>query len=184
MAVQGGTAAGPSTAGDDGQQHEGASKYVARTTGRPWSASGATALLQRIGAYQLCAGGSPAPSGAARCPRRRQLCVRSARRKPRRPAAPAAPAAIAAPARPAVARCCGVSYTSVWQSLVDIAAARACRRFFRGNAVNCMRIVPMSAIQFATYEELKRRIGKGKHTLAPEERLGAGALAAAAIERR
>ena len=70
----------------------------------------------------------------------------------------------------------------MYQSLVDIGRREGPRGFFRGNAVNCMRIVPMSAIQFAAYEELKRRIGKDKHTLAPEERLCAGALAGACAQ--
>ena len=28
--------------------------------------------------------------------------------------------------------------------------------FMRGNGINCLRIVPYSAIQFATYEQLKK----------------------------
>jgi len=30
------------------------------------------------------------------------------------------------------------------------------RGFMRGNGINCLRIVPYSAVQFTTYEQLKK----------------------------
>ncbi|KDD76091.1 hypothetical protein H632_c360p1 [Helicosporidium sp. ATCC 50920] len=56
------------------------------------------------------------------------------------------------------------------------------RGLFVGNGLNCMRIIPNSAIKFFTYEQLSRKIGHylidhhgGDGTLTPLQRLTAGA---------
>jgi len=50
--------------------------------------------------------------------------------------------------------------------------------FMRGNGINCLRIVPYSAVQFTTYEQLKKLFtNDGVKTLDTPTRLTAGALA-------
>jgi solute carrier family 25 phosphate transporter 23/24/25/41 len=47
-------------------------------------------------------------------------------------------------------------YKGVWNSLVRIWKEEGFLGFMRGNGINCLRIVPYSAVQFTTYEQLKK----------------------------
>jgi hypothetical protein len=47
-------------------------------------------------------------------------------------------------------------YKGVWRSLVRMWREEGFRGYMRGNAINCLRIVPYSAVQFTTYEQLKK----------------------------
>lgn len=52
------------------------------------------------------------------------------------------------------------------------------RGFMRGNGINCLRIVPYSAVQFTTYEQLKKFFTSyGSGELDTPKRLASGALA-------
>lgn len=69
-------------------------------------------------------------------------------------------------------------YRGVWGSLVRIWREEGFIGFMRGNGINCLRIVPYSAVQFTTYEQLKKLFtDNGKRTLDTPTRLTAGALA-------
>ncbi|KAL1942666.1 hypothetical protein VTO73DRAFT_4906 [Trametes versicolor] len=69
-------------------------------------------------------------------------------------------------------------YKGVWSSLVRMWREEGFRGFMRGNGVNCMRIIPYSAVQFTTYEQLKKWFtGYGATPLDTPTRLCAGALA-------
>ena len=50
----------------------------------------------------------------------------------------------------------GKQYTGVWRSLVRIWKEEGFKGFMRGNGINCVRIIPYSAVQFTTYEQLKK----------------------------
>jgi Mitochondrial carrier protein len=50
----------------------------------------------------------------------------------------------------------GKQYTGVWRSLVRMWKEEGFKGFMRGNGINCVRIIPYSAVQFTTYEQLKR----------------------------
>ena len=50
----------------------------------------------------------------------------------------------------------GKQYTGVWRSLVRMWQEEGFRGFMRGNGINCVRIIPYSAVQFTTYEQLKK----------------------------
>ncbi|GMM27523.1 Mrx21 protein [Martiniozyma asiatica (nom. inval.)] len=60
--------------------------------------------------------------------------------------------------------------STVWQIWKD----EGYRGLFRGNGVNCIRIVPYTAIQYTIYEKLKKSITKGKRDLSTFEKLGCG----------
>jgi hypothetical protein len=47
-------------------------------------------------------------------------------------------------------------YKGVWRSLVRMWNEEGFAGFMRGNGINCLRIVPYSAVQFTTYEQLKK----------------------------
>lgn len=47
-------------------------------------------------------------------------------------------------------------YKGVWRSLVRMWEEEGFAGFMRGNGINCLRIVPYSAVQFTTYEQLKK----------------------------
>lgn len=47
-------------------------------------------------------------------------------------------------------------YRGVWTSLVRIWREEGFAGYMRGNGINCLRIVPYSAVQFTTYEQLKK----------------------------
>ena len=50
----------------------------------------------------------------------------------------------------------GRQYTGVWRSLVRMWKEEGFKGFMRGNGINCVRIIPYSAVQFTTYEQLKK----------------------------
>jgi len=69
-------------------------------------------------------------------------------------------------------------YKGVWRSLVRIWNEEGFPGFMRGNGINCIRIIPYSAVQFTTYETLKKWISQnGQRELTTPWRLLAGALA-------
>lgn len=72
-------------------------------------------------------------------------------------------------------------YTSVWQSLSAILQKEGIRGWYKGNVANCVRIIPMSALQFYGFDVLKRKLlaENGAEALTPLQRLWAGALAGA-----
>jgi len=47
-------------------------------------------------------------------------------------------------------------YKGVWRSLLRMWQEEGFKGFMRGNGINCLRIVPYSAVQFTTYEQLKK----------------------------
>ena len=47
-------------------------------------------------------------------------------------------------------------YRGVWRSLVRMWNEEGFKGLLRGNGINCLRIVPYSAVQFTTYEQLKK----------------------------
>lgn len=49
-----------------------------------------------------------------------------------------------------------LQYKGVWRSLVRMWREEGFKGFMRGNGINCLRIVPYSAVQFTTYEQLKK----------------------------
>ncbi|KAI5123658.1 hypothetical protein M0805_001688 [Coniferiporia weirii] len=69
-------------------------------------------------------------------------------------------------------------YRGVWRSLTRMWQEEGFRGFMRGNGINCIRIVPYSAVQFTTYEQLKKWFTKyGERPLDTPTRLLSGALA-------
>lgn len=50
----------------------------------------------------------------------------------------------------------GGQYKGVWQSLARMWREEGFKGFMRGNGINCLRIIPYSAVQFTTYEQLKK----------------------------
>ncbi|KZT58579.1 mitochondrial carrier [Calocera cornea HHB12733] len=71
-----------------------------------------------------------------------------------------------------------VAYSGVWAGLVKMWREEGFRGFMRGNGVNCVRIVPYSAVQFTSYEQLKKWFSSnGQKKLDTPTRLCAGALA-------
>lgn len=76
-------------------------------------------------------------------------------------------------------------YTGMWQGLRRIWQQEGFNGLFKGNGVNCARIVPNSAVKFLAYEETsqlllwlaRQRTGDPDAELTPLLRLGAGATA-------
>ncbi|KAG6828690.1 hypothetical protein H0H92_007052 [Tricholoma furcatifolium] len=69
-------------------------------------------------------------------------------------------------------------YKGVWRSLVRMWKEEGFKGFMRGNGINCLRIVPYSAVQFTTYEQLKKFFtSHGSKELDTPKRLASGALA-------
>jgi len=69
-------------------------------------------------------------------------------------------------------------YQGVWKSLARMWREEGFKGFMRGNGINCVRIIPYSAVQFTTYEQLKKWFtGNGSRPLDTPTRLSAGALA-------
>ncbi|PCH43717.1 mitochondrial carrier [Wolfiporia cocos MD-104 SS10] len=69
-------------------------------------------------------------------------------------------------------------YKGVWASLMRMWREEGFRGYMRGNGINCLRIVPYSAVQFTTYEQLKKWFTNyGETALDTPTRLAAGALA-------
>ncbi|KAI0041003.1 mitochondrial carrier [Auriscalpium vulgare] len=72
----------------------------------------------------------------------------------------------------------GQQYKGVWRSLVRMWNEEGFRGFMRGNGINCIRIIPYSAVQFTTYEQLKKWFTRGgRRELDTPTRLVSGALA-------
>ncbi|CAE6465181.1 putative mitochondrial carrier YPR011C [Saccharomyces cerevisiae S288c] [Rhizoctonia solani] len=70
------------------------------------------------------------------------------------------------------------AYVGVWPSLVKMWREEGWRGMMAGNGINCLRIVPYSAVQFTTYEKLKKLFtSNGTLPLDTPTRLLAGALA-------
>ncbi|KAF8332063.1 mitochondrial carrier domain-containing protein [Cantharellus anzutake] len=75
-------------------------------------------------------------------------------------------------------RTSGQPYHGVWRSLVRMWKEEGFKGFMRGNGINCVRIIPYSAVQFTTYEQLKKFFtGNGAKQLDTPTRLLSGALA-------
>lgn len=69
-------------------------------------------------------------------------------------------------------------YRGVWRSLVRMWKEEGFKGYMRGNGINCLRIVPYSAVQFTTYEQLKKFFTcYGAKELDTPKRLASGALA-------
>ncbi|PVG00874.1 mitochondrial carrier [Serendipita vermifera] len=68
-------------------------------------------------------------------------------------------------------------YNGVWRSLVRMWKEEGFKGYMRGNGVNCLRIVPYSAVQFTTYEQVKKWITHHGFELNTPTRLAAGATA-------
>ncbi|KAF5328848.1 hypothetical protein D9619_011702 [Psilocybe cf. subviscida] len=69
-------------------------------------------------------------------------------------------------------------YRGVWRSLARMWTEEGFKGFMRGNGINCLRIVPYSAVQFTTYEQLKKWFTQhGSRELDTPKRLASGALA-------
>ncbi|THH05020.1 hypothetical protein EW146_g10014 [Bondarzewia mesenterica] len=69
-------------------------------------------------------------------------------------------------------------YKGVWKSLVRMWQEEGFKGFMRGNGINCVRIIPYSAVQFTTYEQMKKFFTQnGKRELDTPTRLLSGALA-------
>ncbi|KAF9227460.1 mitochondrial carrier [Gyrodon lividus] len=69
-------------------------------------------------------------------------------------------------------------YKGVWRSLVRMWKEEGFKGYMRGNGINCLRIVPYSAVQFTTYEQLKKLFtSNGSKELDTPTRLASGALA-------
>ncbi|KAJ1646697.1 hypothetical protein LPJ64_001869 [Coemansia asiatica] len=70
----------------------------------------------------------------------------------------------------------GAAYTGVFGTLAKIWREEGIAGYMRGNGTNVVRIVPYSAVQFATYEQLKKLLmEEGKTELDTQRRLTAGA---------
>ncbi|CAE6502471.1 unnamed protein product [Rhizoctonia solani] len=70
------------------------------------------------------------------------------------------------------------AYVGVWPSLLKMWREEGWRGMMAGNGINCLRIVPYSAVQFTTYEKLKKLFtANGTLPLDTPTRLLAGALA-------
>lgn len=50
-------------------------------------------------------------------------------------------------------------YRGVWRSLARMWQEEGWRGYMRGNGINCLRIVPYSAVQFTAYETIKKARG-------------------------
>lgn len=69
-------------------------------------------------------------------------------------------------------------YRGVWRSLVRMWKEEGFQGYMRGNGINCLRIIPYSAVQFTTYEQLKKWFtANGTKQLDTPTRLMSGALA-------
>lgn len=69
-------------------------------------------------------------------------------------------------------------YRGVWRSLGRMWREEGLKGFMRGNGINCLRIVPYSAVQFTMYEQLKKFFTyHGTKELDTPKRLASGALA-------
>lgn len=74
-----------------------------------------------------------------------------------------------------------VKYTTILGSLRHIVEKEGPRGLMKGNAANCVRVFPSSAIQFSSYGALKSYL-YGDRSLTATDRLVAGALAGAVAQ--
>jgi solute carrier family 25 phosphate transporter 23/24/25/41 len=69
-------------------------------------------------------------------------------------------------------------YRGVWATLLKVYREEGLRGYFKGNGTNCIRIAPYSAVQFTSYEQIKRLwLAPGETELDTWQRLTAGAIA-------
>lgn len=68
---------------------------------------------------------------------------------------------------------------SIGQTLKNILAEEGPQGFWRGNGVNCIRVAPYAATQFASYEKYKRMMLGDSDYLTVWQRLACGGLAGA-----
>lgn len=68
------------------------------------------------------------------------------------------------------------AYGGVVSGLVKMWQEEGFAGFMRGNGINCLRIVPYSAIQFCTYEIAKEKLKSQNGELGTAQRLLAGAI--------
>ena len=74
-----------------------------------------------------------------------------------------------------------VRYRGIWSSLTDLVAKDGVRGLWKGNGLNCVRVVPSSAIQFASYALYKQVLfdDDGERRLHTWQLMVAGGLAGA-----
>ena len=70
-------------------------------------------------------------------------------------------------------------HTSIAQTLRNILTEEGPAGFWRGNGVNCIRVAPYAATQFASYEKYKRVMLGDRDSLTIVQRLACGGLAGA-----
>lgn len=70
-------------------------------------------------------------------------------------------------------------HSSIVRTLKNIAAEEGLKGFWRGNGVNCIRVAPYAATQFASYEKYKRLMLGDGDSLTIMQRLACGGLAGA-----
>ncbi|KAG7882739.1 hypothetical protein KL938_003162 [Ogataea parapolymorpha] len=69
------------------------------------------------------------------------------------------------------------SYQGVFGSVRQIWREEGYRGLYRGNGINCIRVIPYSAVQYASYQRLKRFLARPDGSLSTESRLVAGTVA-------
>jgi len=70
-------------------------------------------------------------------------------------------------------------YTSIFQTLQHIVKHEGTSRLWRGNMINCIRVVPYAATQFASFDFYKRKLTSDDGEMTIPSRLFAGSLAGA-----
>ena len=70
-------------------------------------------------------------------------------------------------------------HTSIARTLRNILTEEGIHGFWRGNGVNCIRVAPYAATQFASYEKYKRVMLGDRESLTIVQRLACGGLAGA-----
>lgn len=73
----------------------------------------------------------------------------------------------------------GDKHTSIARTLKNILTEEGLQGFWRGNGVNCIRVAPYAATQFASYEKYKRVMLGDRDSLTIVQRLACGGLAGA-----
>lgn len=62
-------------------------------------------------------------------------------------------------------------------TILQIYREEGYKGLFRGNGINCIRIVPYTAIQYSVYENLKKALTRGERDLETGEKLACGMVA-------
>lgn len=74
-------------------------------------------------------------------------------------------------------------HKGIFESLVNLYEKDGFRGLWKGNGLNCVRVIPSSAVQFASYRYYKRHLfgddGSGRVQLHPWQHVAAGGLAGA-----